>query len=69
MVGTVQNAPYFDVSSHGVGSPSNRQQAISLPLSFDVAKKNRSPGLGLVQRAITVALYGNGAHKAVSHYY
>ena len=31
--------------------------------------KKRSPGLGLVQRAITVALYGNGAHKAVSHYY
>ena len=31
--------------------------------------KKRSPGLGLLQRAITVALYGNGAHKAVSHYY
>jgi len=27
--------------------------------------KKRSPGLGLVQRAITVALYGNGAHQAV----
>ena len=28
--------------------------------------KKRSPGLGLVQRAITVALYGNGAHYNVS---
>lgn len=27
--------------------------------------KKRSSGLGAVQRAVTVALYGNGAHKAV----
>ena len=51
-----------------VRHPTDNKPFLCLLASM-LLKKKRSPGLGLVQRAITVALYGNGAHKAVSHYY
>lgn len=46
-----------------VKRPRENQPLICLLSSMIV--KQRSPKLGLVQRAITVALYGNGTHKSV----
>ena len=46
-----------------VRRPQEHKQFISFVASMLL--KKRSNNLGLVQRAITVALYGNGAHKAV----
>lgn len=46
-----------------VRRPHNSKPFICLIAS--ILLKKRLPSLGLVQRAVSVALYGNGAHKAV----
>ncbi len=58
MVRTLQNA---NVSSDRVAKP-------FLCLLASMLLKKKSPGLSLVQRAITVALYGNGTHKSRYYY-